>query len=116
MSAIGDKRDAGRLLAGLENGGMTAADAAVIAERLDPVLIYLIITYLRVAYPASDPVATSVLERVVKWTSTGTGVVRKAKAGEQDPISRWFEKEHVLRNFRHRGQEMIDIIVDKLES
>ena len=69
MSTITDKREALRLLSGLENGTMNTADAFVLAETLDPVLVYLIVRYLRESYPASDPAATSVLERVVALTS-----------------------------------------------
>ena len=39
MSTTTDKGEALRLLAGLENGGMTTADALVLAETLDPVLV-----------------------------------------------------------------------------
>ena len=67
-------------------------------------------------YPASDPAATSVLDRVVALTSTSTAFVRKSKKGEQDPISKWFESEYSYRDYRGRGSEFIDLIVDKLES
>lgn len=113
MSETTDKRDAERLLAGLENGTMTAADAAVVAENLDPVLVYCIVRYLRDIYPASDPAASSVLERVVALTRTPPVVV-KFKAGEQDPVSRWFEAEHTFRGFRGRGSEMVGVLVEKL--
>ena len=116
MSTTTDKREALRLLAGLENGGMTTADAHVLAETLDPVLVYLIVRYLRESYPASDPAATSVLERVVALTSNHAAFVKKCREGEQDPVSRWFEAEHSFRPFRGRGSEFIDVIVDKLES
>ncbi len=116
MGTTTDKREALRLLAGLENGGMTTADALVLAETLDPVLVYLIVRYLRESYPASDPAATSVLERVVALTSNHAAFVKKCQDGEQDPVSQWFEAEHSLGSFRGRGSEFIDVIVDKLES
>ena len=109
-------RDAKRLLSGLENGTVTASDGAFIVESIDPVLVYLIVKYLREVYPASDPAATSVLERVVDLTSQSRVFVKKSKEGEQDPISRWFESEYVFRDYRGRGDEFIDLIVDKLES
>ena len=111
-----DKREAERLLAGLENGRMTAADAFVIAESLDPVLVYLIVRYLRESYPASDPAAASVLERVVALTSTDPAFVKKCRDSEQDPVSQWFESEHTFGSFRGRGSELIELIVDKLET
>jgi hypothetical protein len=111
-----DKGEAVRLLEGLENGGMNTADALVIAESLDPVLVYLIVRYLRESYPASDPAATSVLERVVELTSAHAGFVQKCREGEQDPVSQWFEAEHTFDSFRGRGTEFIELIVDKLET
>ena len=115
MSTTTDKREALRLLVGLENGGMTTADALVLTETLDPVLVYLIVRYLRESYPASDPAATSVLERVVAL-SNHAALVKKCRDGEQDSVSQWFEAEHSLGSFRGRASEFIDVIVDKLES
>jgi hypothetical protein len=116
VNATTDKRQALRLLTGLENGGVTAADAFVMAETLDPVLVYLIVRYLRESYPATDPAATGVLERVVTLTATYTGFVEICRAGEHDPVSRWFEEEHTFRTFRGRASELIELIVDKLET
>lgn len=114
MSTSTDRNQALRLLRGLEDGALSAAEARVVAADLDPVLVYVIVRYLREAYPASDPAATAVLDRVVQMTD-GT-IVRLSKEGEQDPISKWFTGEFRLGDFRGRGEEMIDLIVDKLES
>jgi hypothetical protein len=113
---IDEKQGALRLLSGLENGGLSMADAAVVAEGLDPVLVYVIVSFLRSAYPASDPAANSVLERVVQLTSGSQVVIRKHSKGELDPISQWFEDEYAYNDFRGRGPDMIDLIVDKLET
>ena len=115
MSVV-DKSEALRLLSGLENGGMTADDACFIAEELDPVLVYVIVKFLRESYPASDPAATSVLARVVKLTSTCRGLVERSKAGERDPVARWFAQDYSYGEFRGRGPELIELIVDKLDS
>ena len=68
MSATIDKGEAVRLLQGLEAGGSATADARIIAETLDPVLIHFILKYLRESYPAPNPAATAVLDRVIKLT------------------------------------------------
>jgi hypothetical protein len=115
MSTYTDRRDAYRLLSGLENGNVPAADLTILVEQLDPVLIYLIFSYLRAVHPASDPAASAILERVVHLTSRANDVVRKNREGGQDVVSRWFESEHTYRDFKGRGQEMVDLIVDKLE-
>lgn len=116
MDPSTDKRTASRLLAGLENGGMAATDAAWIAQNLDPVLLHLIVTFLRECYPASDPAANSVLDRLVQLTAAYPTLVEKCKEGEQDSVSAWIESEHELREFKGRGAELIAIVVDKLES
>ena len=82
---IDEKQGALRLLSGLENGGLSTADAAIVAEGLDPVLVYVIVSFLRSAYPASDPAANSVLERVVQLTSGSEAVVPQAHQGRTGP-------------------------------
>jgi hypothetical protein len=116
MVVIDEKHEALRLLHGIENGGLSPADAAVIAENIDHVLVYVIVSYLRAIHPASDPAANAVLERVVSLTSGSPIVVRKHKEGEQDPVSRWFEDEYDYADFRDRDAELIALIVDKLET
>jgi hypothetical protein len=116
MNTIDEKQEAERLLAGLENGGLSAADAVIIAENLDPVLIYVIVSFLRAVYPASDPAASSVLERVVKLTTGNPAVLQKHKEGAQDPVTGWFESEHPYADFRGRGREVIELVVEKLET
>jgi hypothetical protein len=111
-----DQQEALRLLEGLENGGMSTESAQVLAQEMDPVLIYIIVRFLRETYPASNPAATAVLERVVAMTSKDPAFTRNCKVGEQDPISRWFEMEYSFKEFRGRGPDLIALISDKLNS
>jgi hypothetical protein len=111
-----DIEQASRLLRGLEDGGLAAAEARVLAQDLDPVLVHVILRFLRTVYPASDPAASAVLDRVVRLTSADPAIVQKAKEGERDPVSQWFADEHSFAEFRGRGRELLDLIVDKLES
>ena len=116
VEAMEENRDAARLLMGLENGGMSSADAAILAEELDPVFVYIIVTFLRRIYPASDPAASSVLDRVLQMISRSRIVVAKQREGERDPVSQWFESEYSYGDFRTRGAALIDLIWNKLES
>ena len=116
MATIDERQEAARLLSGLENGTLSSTDAPIVAEDLDPVLVYVIVSFLRAIHPASDPAATPVLERVVRLTSGHPTVVRKYSDGEQDPVSKWFESEYEYRDFRGRESELIELIVDKLET
>lgn len=116
MGQSTDKDQAVRLLQGLENGGMTASEAAIVAEDLDPVLVYVVVRFLRKVYPASNPAASAVLERVVQLTTAYPEIVHQLKEGEQDPVSQWFRSTHSFGDFSGRGDELIELIVDKLES
>ena len=100
----------------VSDGRMTASEVAPFAQELDPVLVYVILRYLREAYPASNPAANAVLDRVVALTSNWPEIVAKSKEGEQDPVSVWFTDEHSFGDFRGRSSEMLDLIIDKLES
>lgn len=116
MSDSTDRNQAARLLRGLEDGGLAVGEARILAQDLDAVLVHVILRYLRSVYPASDPAASAVLDRAVRLTSSDPAIVRKAREGEQDPVSRWFDSEYTFAEFRGRGQDLIDLIVDKLES
>jgi len=116
MNGSTDKNDAMRLLQGLEQGTMNAVEARILAGTLDPVLVHVILRYLREFYPASNPAASAVLDRVVALTSREPALVAKIKEGEKDPVSVWFSTEYSIADFRGRGSELIDLIVDKLES
>lgn len=116
MGVTDQRREAIRLLEGLESGRLSPAEAAVVAEALDPVLIYAIVTFLRRVHPASDPAASGVLERVVRWTSRSPAAVRKHREGGRDPVARWFESQYSYEDFRGRGSALLELIADKLES
>ncbi len=116
MHASTDRGKALRLLQGLEAGGVSAAEAQTLAQDLDPVLVYFIVRFLREVFPASNPATSAVLERVTKLTSAYPGLVDKSKEGERDPVAQWFAGQHSLRGFRGRGRELIEMIVEKLES
>ncbi len=116
MGTSTDKNQALRLLKGLEMGGLNPTDGRILAEDLDPVLVHVIVRFLREVYPATEPAARPVLERVVELTDAYPGIVAQAQEGEADPISAWFTSEHTFLEFRNRGETMVDIVVDKLES
>ena len=87
MGANHDSRDAVLPLEGLENGDLAAMS------------------------PAADPV----LDQVVKLTSASPTLIRKHRAGQEDPVSRWFESNYSYRDFCGRRAEVIGLLVDKIE-
>ena len=116
MRFVDEKRDAIRLLTGLENGGLAPADATILGEDLDPVYVYVIVSFLRAVYPAADPAASSVLERVVRLTASSPAVVQKHREGGRDPVTAWVESEHPYAEYRGRGIELLELVADKLDS
>jgi hypothetical protein len=116
MSSNFEVREGLRLLEGLENGTLSSADAYTIADKRDPVLLYFILRYLREKYPAGKPTSQGVVQRVVELTSTYDDVVKKAKAGEQDSMREWFDDAYAMRDYFDRSSELVEMIVDKLES
>src|SRR5437762_11906944 len=107
MSGSTNKNDAVRLLRGLEDGRMTAPEGALLAQHLDPVLVYVILRYLREVYPASNPAANAVLDRVVALTSAWPSIVAKSKEGEKDPVSEWFASEYAFEIGRASCRERV---------
>ncbi len=116
MGTSTDKNQALRLLKGLEMGGLDPTDGRILCEDLDPVLVHVIVRFLREVYPATEPAARPVLERVVELTDAYPGIVEQAREGEADPISAWFASEHTFTEFRNRGETLVGLVVDKLES
>lgn len=116
MGTSTDKNLAQRLLRGLENGSLSANEARTLAEDLDPVLVYSIGRFLRETHPASDPAASAILERLVELTTAYPAMVEVSKEGEQDPVSQWFSEAHSFDEFRGRGDALLEVIVDKLET
>ena len=49
-------------------------------------------------------------------TSAVPALVRKHREGAEDPVTQWFESEYAYTDFRGRRAELVDTLVDKLES
>lgn len=117
MESSDQEADALRLLAAVEGGGVSRSDMANLAESLDPVLTYLLVSFLRAVYPLSDPAASPVLKRVVELSAGNPELISRYNAGRDDPVSRWFESEYDYRTFRcpGGGSDLVRLIIDKLE-
>ncbi|MCH9687253.1 MAG: hypothetical protein K0V04_37815 [Deltaproteobacteria bacterium] len=101
-----------RILEGIEQGSMTAAQSYGLIEDADPTLIYLIFTWLRKRYRKHEA-AEAVVGRVLEILSLYPAVTRKVKEGEDDPVVAWFEDAYSYRNLD--GPAFIALIVEKLE-
>jgi hypothetical protein len=115
MSIDFEKREGLRLLTGLENGNLNTADAFNVADQRDPVIVYFVLRYLREKYPATQPAGAGVTRRLVELTTTYDGVVAKAKQGEKDSITEWFDDTYTLHEFFDKPEELMELIIEKIE-
>ena len=106
-----EQRAALRILEGIEEGTMSAADSFALVEDADPALIYLIFTWLRKRY-ADHTNADAVIGRLLEITGRGS-VPQMMKEGQTDPVVAWFEDGYSYRDLG--SKEFIELIVDKLE-
>jgi hypothetical protein len=102
-----------RILSGIEEGTMTAAQSYDLVTDADPALVYLIFTWIRRRY-ADHPNADAVVGRLLAVIERDPSVSAKMKEGQADPVVAWFEEEHSYRELG--SKEFIELIVDKLES
>ncbi len=109
-----EKREALRMLQGIEDGTMTAMQSHDLLRDADPALVYFVFTWLREHYHRSHPAAEAVLGRVAAICVKYPAVTRQIKAGESDAVVSWFQDAYSYRDLDARG--FIDLVVDKLES
>ena len=108
MDIADEERLALRLLDAIESGvGFDPADAAIDGEDIDPVFVYVLVTFLRRNYPATNPAARGVLERVTGMLGKSRSLAARYDEGKRDPISQWFDKEHDYAAYRGRGRELL---------
>ena len=108
-------RESVRWLRGLEEGSLPAQDLFNIADSLDPVAISLMIRYIRKKYPSTKPEAGAVIGRLVELGSTYPQIINRARDAEHDPISEWFMDTYSFGEFYQNAEEMVQLIIDKLE-
>ncbi len=108
-------REGLRLLKGLEDGKITSADAYNVAGKQDPVLVYFVLRFLREKYPAGNPTSEGVVSRMVELTSTYPDLVRMSKKGENDVIAEWFNESYALSEYYDDQEQLISLLVEKIE-
>jgi hypothetical protein len=106
-----EQRAALRILEGIEEGTMSAADSFALVEDADPALVYLIFTWLRKKY-TDHANSDAVIGRLLAISDRGS-VPAHMKEGQADPVARWFEETHSYRELG--SKEFIELIVEKLE-
>ncbi len=109
-------RDALYFLEGVENGNLPLQTIAKAAEPCDPLIIYMVFRFLRERYPAHDAQATGVVERLVNLTTDYPELVKKAQTGERDPLKEWFDESYAMRQFFANPEEMLKLVLEKIDS
>lgn len=109
-------RDGVRLLEGIEEGTLAAAECYNIIESADCVTVSLIFKFLRSKYPPTRPDSSGVTSRLVELSGTYPSIVQKVKEGEQDMVYEWFEDSYAVSEFYPKPDEFVSLIVEKLES
>lgn len=107
-----EKQSALRMLQGIEEGTMSAAESFDLLDEADPTLVYFMFKWLRKRY-REHPAAQGVLGRLSEICNTYRAITRKAKAGEEDSLVGWFEGSYKYKDLE--ATEFIEIIVEKLE-
>jgi hypothetical protein len=102
-----------RILEGITEGTMTSADSFGLIEDADPVLIYLIFTWIRSHYGPNHDASEAVIGRLAEISNRYPAVAAKMKEGQGDPVVEWFEDAYSYRKLE--ANEFIELIVDKLE-
>lgn len=112
MSFEHEKRQALRLLQGIENGTLATREAAGLLREADPALVYFIVTWLRAHYGRNHPAGEGVLGRLIELT-TDPAIQAHIAEGKADPIAPWFEEAYGYRDFG--ADEFVDLVIEKLE-
>jgi len=108
-----EKRNARRILEGLEDARLSTPETFHLVSDADPALVYFLFAWLRARYPSSHPASDGVLGRLGTLCTDHPQVARMALAGEADSIVAWFEEGHSYRDYTSR--EFIELVIDKLE-
>lgn len=107
-------KETNRLLIGLEDGVLDANDSYLIAEKLDPVLVALVVKFLRKKYKGR-PEESGIITRILEVSKVYSEFVKKIQEGESDPIYEWFEETYDFKTYYQKPEEFIEVIVEKLE-
>ena len=112
MALEQEQRAALRILEGIEEGTMSAADSFALVDEADPALVYLIFTWLRKRY-ADHTNADAVIGRLLAISNRYAAVTKKMNEGKADAVVQWFEESYSYKELPKT--EFIELIIEKLE-
>jgi hypothetical protein len=100
----------------IENGTSNASTIHKTLSELDPVSVCFIFRYIREIYSPDNPQSMGVIERMVELTKSYDNLVKMAKNGEKDSICEWFNDTYRIKEFKGRPNDLLALIVEKMES
>jgi len=102
------------LIEKIEDGRMSSSDAYMIIERLDPLLAYFCLRFLREKY--SHQSGSAAINCITEIVSTYEDVKKMMKEGAADPMNEWFDDGYTVREYSADPDGYVDLIIEKLES
>lgn len=111
-------REGVRFIIGIEDGNLPVADCYMICENLDPVLVSLMVHYIRhkCSRPSvRDSSGGGGLSRLLELSSTYPDLVNEIREGEKDSLFQWFEDGYQYQDYFHEPEAFVELIVEKLE-
>jgi hypothetical protein len=109
-------RDTMWILNGIEQGTIPARETFSALEALDPLLVYFVFRYLREKYPSSNPMSSGVITRLLELTENHPNLIALSKTGEKDSIREWFDDTYSLRDFFKSPEDLVALLVEKIEN
>lgn len=108
-----EQQQAARILAAIEDGLMSTAEAHNLIRDADPTLVYFIFSWLREHYHRGHPAADAVLGRLAKICTDYPDIPRMVETGGADSVVAWFEDAYSYRELD--AGAFIELVVEKLE-
>ena len=105
-----------RFLSGLESGSISSSDCFELAEKVDGVLLFYSLRYLRARYPQNHPDFKGISSRLLDFSATFPEMVSKIKEAEEDPICEWFNDTYNMSDFYGNPEGMLSVLLEKIES
>ena len=111
-----DATRAERFLDGLLHGRLSTVELYQEALELDPVYVHFVFRLARELAGGSSVDGRGALQRLLELNDTYPEVIKKAKEGENDPITEWFMDSYQFREYLREPIELFKMLEEKLES
>jgi hypothetical protein len=107
-----DKRNVSRFMDAIEGGVVPLDDAFLLAENIDPLLLYFMLRYLKESYGRDTQGPGG---RLLQFLSTYPQMAKFAIPPKNEPMVEWFNDGYTVQSFKSRD-EYLDMIIDKMET